>query len=278
MHLLRLARLTTLEDIDGYEAVERGPHKVLIRPEWKEALLEDLLGGFSRIPAGERKSHAHGRAAHFSYLSPRGRIFVRNAVRGGLLGALLRGLYLGIARPLRELRAATAARKAGVGVPELLAVRATRVCGIFWRFTVVAREIPGASNLLVLAASLPPARKRELIDRVADEMRRLHEAGVYHADLTLKNILLSEGSVYIIDLDKALLPGRRSGDLDAMNLARLNRSVVKLLGLHGAVTRADKLRFLRRYLGGRERIRELARTCSQGLWAHRLWWSLSGQA
>jgi hypothetical protein len=44
------------------------------------------------------------------------------------------------------------------------------------------------------------------------------------------------------------------------------------------VSRTDKLRFLRRYLGGRDRIKELSQVCAQGLWFHRLWWSLSGQA
>jgi hypothetical protein len=288
MLLLDLARLTNLRDIEGYEVVERGPHTVLVRPEWREALLEDLLADFRDVPPGERRVHAHGRATHFSYRPRRGpvRVFVRNAVRGGALGALLGGLYLGIRRPVRELLAAAAARRAGVNVPEPLAVRATRVGCLFWRFTLVAREIENASNLLMLADGLEPARKRDLLCRVADEMRRLHEAGVYHADLTLKNILLSGPDVFIIDLDKATLAAGRTRSLDVRNLARLNRSVEKLLGGRGCVTRTDKLRFLRRYVGaarpasgaGREALRELARLCAGGLWAHRLWWALSGRA
>ena len=70
---------------------------------------------------------------------------------------------------------------------------------------------------------------------------------------------------------------QRDARLDLSNLARLNRSVVKLLGMHGAVTRTDKLRFLRRYLGARDRIKELSQLCAQGLWFHRLWWSVTGQ-
>lgn len=213
-------------------------------------------------------------------------MFVRRATRGGLIGAVLGGLYTAVRRPLQEMRAATAARDAGVGVPEPLAVRVTRVGGMFYRFTVVAREIENAEDLLTAATTPSPGRKRRLIHRVADEMRHLHESGVYHADLTLKNILMSGDSCYIIDLDKATLAGGRHERLDMMNLARLNRSVVKLLGTKGTVTRTDKLRFLRRYLGGpsmplgtgRGRIKELSQLCAQGLWFHRLWWSVSGQA
>ena len=266
-------------EIPGFETIQRGSHTVLIRPEWKASLLDDLLGDFDRVEPSRRRLYSHGRVAHFSYL-PAGapaRVFVRHARRGGLIGAVLGGLYTAVERPLQELRAATAARQAGVAVPEPLAVRATRVGGLFHRFTVITREIENAQDLLTFATGTT-GRKREVLDRVADEMRRLHESGVYHADLTMKNILLSGTSVYIIDLDKARLVDHRDGRLDMTNLARLNRSVVKLLGTRGAVTRTDKLRFLRRYLGGRERIKELSQLCAQGLWFHRLWWSLSGQA
>jgi hypothetical protein len=268
-----------LIEIPGFESVSRGPHTVLIRPEWKACLLEDLLSDFSGVDPAVRRLYSHGRVAHFSYLpgGAPGRVFVRRARRGGLIGAVLGGLYTAVGRPLREVTAATVARRAGVGVPEPLAVRVTRVGGMFYRFTLVAREIEDAEDLLTVATAPPSGRKRALIDRVADEMRRLHESGVYHADLTMKNILMSGDSCYIIDLDKATLAPKRDERLDMMNLARLNRSIVKLLGPRGFVSRTDKLRFLRRYLGDRQRIKELSQLCAQGLWFHRLWWSVSGQ-
>jgi len=264
-------------DIDGFDVHERGPHTVLIRPEWEPWLLEDLLDDFRGVEPSRRRIYAHGRAAHFSYL-PRGapaRVFVRKAVRGGLIGRLWGGLYLGRARPLHELRASAAALRAGVAVPEPLAVRATRTAGLFRRFTVVTREIEGVSNLLLLIPGLGPSDKRRLLERVADEVRRLHEAGIYHGDLTLQNVLSDGANVHLIDLDKAVLRGCREGRWDVRNLSRLNRSVEKLFGPRGPVTRTDRLRFLRRYLGGRERLREVARACSAGLWVHRLWWFLT---
>jgi hypothetical protein len=271
--------LVLTHDIDGFERITRGPVTVLVRPEWKASLLEDLLQDFDGVPADARRVYAHGRVKHFSYrpTAAPDRVFVRRARRGGLLGTLLGGLYAGGGRPLQELRAVQAARAAGVSVPEPLAVVA-RAAGPFYRLTLVSREIEGASDLLSLAGTLPPAGKRDLLRRVADEMRRLHEAGVYHADLTMKNILVAGPSIYIIDLDKARLEGHRDGRLDVANLSRLNRSIVKLFGGGAPITRTDKIRFLRRYLGGRERVKELSTLCSQGLWAHRLWWSLSGQS
>jgi hypothetical protein len=271
--------LNNVIEIPGFETIRQSPHTVLIRPEWKAVLLDDLLGDFARVEPSRRRTYSHGRVAHFSYLpsGAPGRVFVRRATRGGLIGAVMGGLYTALHRPLQELRAATAARGAGVCVPEPVAVRLTRV-GIFYRFTMISREIENAEDLLTFASTPSTSRKRDVIARVADEMRRLHESGVYHADLTMKNILMSGDSVYIIDLDKATMVPKRDGQRDMMNLARLNRSVVKLLGTRGAVSRTDKLRFLRRYLGSRDRIKELSQLCAQGLWFHRLWWSVSGQA
>ncbi|HZE96594.1 MAG TPA: lipopolysaccharide kinase InaA family protein [Planctomycetota bacterium] len=267
-------------ELPGFETVERGSRTVLVRPEWRSWLLEDLLSDFGRVDASRRRLYSHGRVAHFSYLpeGAPGRVFVRHATRGGLIGLLMGGLYAGIDRPLRELRATAVARTAGVSVPEPLAVLVTRVGGPFCRFTVISREVENAQDLLTVASSPTPGDKRVLLNRVADEMRRLHESGVYHADLTMKNILVTGSSVHIIDLDKATLAPRRAERLDMMNLSRLNRSIVKLLGTRGFVSRTDKLRFLRRYLGGRDRIKELSQVCAQGLWFHRLWWSMTGQA
>jgi hypothetical protein len=267
-------------DITGYETLPGDSWTIVIRPEWKAWLLEDLVDDFRSVDNTRRRTHAHGRVAHFSY-QPKGapsRVFVRRAKHGGLFGLLAGGIYSGVHRPLRELRAAQVARGAGVNVAEPLAVLATRVFGPFYRLTIVSREVENASNLLVLRSELTATLKRELIARVADEMRRLHEAGVYHSDLTLKNILVHGSSVTIIDLDKATLLGRRDEHMDVRNLSRLNRSLVKLLGRTGLVTRTDKLRFLRCYLRGSDRIKELSRLCGAGLWAHQLWWSLSGQA
>ena len=270
--------LTAPSDLPGFERHARGRRSVLVRPEWREALLDDLFADFRTVSESARRIYSHGRVQHFSYRPEKGsgRVFVRRAARGGALGALLGGLYAGTARPLLELRAAARARDAGVSVPEPVAVLADRAAGPFYRLTVVSREIEGGADLLSLAERLDPKAKGDLLRRVADEMRRLHEAGIYHSDLTLKNILVSGPSVYILDLDKARLPGRREPALDVANLSRLNRSVEKLFGGRGPITRTDKLRFLRRYLGTRDGLREFSLRCGAGMWKHRLWWAVTG--
>ncbi len=264
----------------GYDRIQENGTTILVRSEWKSLILRDLLEDFHGIPVERRRVYGSGRAEHFSYL-PEGaldRVFVRRAARGGILSRL-GNLHFGVERPRREIRASEAAARAGIPVPEIVAARATRVFGPFHRLTIVMREIADASNLLHLGPTLSPGPKRRVLERLADLLRRMHDEGIYHNDLTLRNILLdAERNLYIIDLDEARLLGTRDPRSDVALLSRLNRSVEKMLRAARCVTRTDKLRFLRRYTGRRDGLRELSARCTSGLWFHRLWWSLSGQA
>jgi len=262
--------------LDGYDSIYSGPHLVLIRPEWRPFLLEAILADFAEIPVGDRTGF-RGRVEHFSYQPPGapGRVLVRELARGGL-ARFAGNIHLGMRRILRELHAVLRARRAGLNVPEIVACRATHAFGPFHRFTLVVREIAGARDLLALARETEPARHRRIIADVAGEVRRMHEAGLYHGDLNVKNILLQGSAVFFIDLDRAILRMARDPGLDAANLSRLNRSVEKWLRTR--VSRVDRLRFLFSYSKDRERIRDLARRCGAGLWFHRFWWSLTGAA
>jgi hypothetical protein len=128
-------------------------------------------------------------------------------------------------------------------------------------------------------------------------VRALHDAGIEHADLNLRNILLVEERVFgrapgasaaesaaaefralVIDLDRARA---RAGPLDERrrraNLLRLYRSAAKLSALDGwRLSRADALRFGRAYFGeDRVALRRAARAVAAyapWLRARRLLW------
>jgi len=81
------------------------------------------------------------------------------------------------------------------------------------------------------------------LERVARTVRRLHDRGVYHADLKSANVLATDAGVFVVDLDRV----RFSLDVDEadriFNLAQLNAS------LPAPLTRTDRWRFLRTYMG-----------------------------
>jgi len=100
---------------------------------------------------------------------------------------------------------------------------------------------------------LPAPEKRRLALELAALARRLHDARLCHRDLYLNHVLLGPGGrLHLIDLQRV----RRF---------RLSRWRVKDLAALRAssaipgVTRADRLRFLRAYAGGRPAARLIRR-------------------
>jgi 3-deoxy-D-manno-octulosonic acid kinase len=81
-------------------------------------------------------------------------------------------------------------------------------------------------------------------------VRRFHDAGVYHADLTAHNILADEaGQLFLLDFDR----GRRraDGSWKARTLERLHRSFRKITQQDPAikVSATDWQRFMAAYRG-----------------------------
>ena len=72
----------------------------------------------------------------------------------------------------------------------------------------------------------------------------MHDAGIYHADLHLKNILLKQDasgafSAYIIDLDKSFVVDKLTVEQRMKNLLRLNRSIDKIRWFSGQTITND---------------------------------------
>jgi ADP-heptose:LPS heptosyltransferase/tRNA A-37 threonylcarbamoyl transferase component Bud32 len=118
-----------------------------------------------------------------------------------------------------------------------------------------------------LGAGAPPAWRREAAWRLGRFVRRLHDAGIYHADLKAGNVLARERDggppdFLVLDLDRVCFhagPVPRTRSL--ANLAQLNAAFA------GPVTRADRLRCFFAYAardrglrrGWKDAVREVMR-------------------
>ena len=184
---------------------------------------------------------------------------IRSYVHGGFYGLITGGLFLGKERPLKELIVGEYALRQGIPTNTILAALCRRVVGPFYRSWLITREIPEAPDLIGFLENLKVKSlhqratiKRRLIGNVATAIRRMHDRGIYHADLHLKNILVgvnSEGefSVYLIDFDKSRFLDRFTFRFRMKNLMRLNRSAEKMKRLGLPITTRDQMRFLREY-------------------------------
>jgi tRNA A-37 threonylcarbamoyl transferase component Bud32 len=214
---------------------------------------------------------------------------VRHYRRGGFLGPFLRDTYLCRGRFLEEVRVSEWARSHGVPTAEVLVMRSQRTGLGFHRGDLITREIEGSQDMDRYLGALREeepyhlARRKEAVRSVALLVQGMHRAGLYHADLNLKNIVIrfTEQGVnsYVIDLDRARVIRPLRSRLRIRNLLRLYRSLDKQGYLEGVIRTRDVLEFVRVYCG---EDRHLLRLCKEvmrkDMWLlryHRALWKIS---
>jgi tRNA A-37 threonylcarbamoyl transferase component Bud32 len=181
---------------------------------------------------------------------------------------------------LRSYRMGHALRWRGLPTPRPLLVLHRRWLGMPAEGYLLTEKLPAARHLheyLQDLEQVPVAirreRLRQTIDRLARLIAALHQRRLVHEDLKAANILVSSEpwrvthpdrkepgpttpasseQLWLIDLVGVAVLGKLARRRKIRNLARLNASFhgqSKRPGGLDAVTRTDKLRFLRVYLG-----------------------------
>lgn len=155
-------------------------------------------------------------------------VILRHYYRGGLVRKLFTDQYLWLgkhrSRPWREWQILLKAGEAGLPVPEPVAACVTR-SGICYRAAIMTRYLVDTQTLAARLANslLEPGDWYQL----GLLIKRLHIAGIRHADLNASNILVdSVNRFYIIDFDRARLV-KRLDDWQWRPLYRLQRSLNK---------------------------------------------------
>jgi tRNA A-37 threonylcarbamoyl transferase component Bud32 len=258
----------------GYQFRQEGRRELLIS-EGSEAGLrrQGLLNPDGLWEKASRRSHLTGRGEVLVRRGPRGAVAIRRYRHGGLLRSLTGDLFFFGNRPFQELVVTEQARSAGVPTVKILA--AVKQKGGWWyRGYLITEYLPAALDLIHYLDQQPLGTKRQkVIEQAAKAVRKIHQKGIYHADLHLKNFLVEEGKrarVFLIDFDKSrrfasLAPSRRM-----KNLKRLDRSAEKLRRLGLVLTEGDKRRFCHAYARGDHAIRPYLNRFHERYWWHSL--------
>ena len=180
--------------------------------------------------AGRIAATAPGRGSAW-FLAPRpGGVphVLRHYRRGGLVARLVEDRYLwtgaDATRGFRELTLLARIEALGLPAARPVAARYER-SGAGYRADLLTVAIEGATPL----AELLGARGAAPWERVGATIRAFHDAGIRHADLNARNVLVTAGGeVHLIDFDRGT--EARSGAWCAANLARLARSLAKFGG------------------------------------------------
>lgn len=219
------------------------------------------------------------------------RAVIKHYQRGGLFRHLLHDLYLGAKRFFVELGIVERATALGIPTAEVLALVLQRSGLFFYRADLVTREIPDSVNLADYLGALFRRKgrtdflvvRRQLLSLVASLLRKMHYAGIYHADLNLKNILIQETAdtlkCHIIDLDRARYQVPLGNKQRLSNLMRLYRSLEKIGYMRNPVTADDISEFVELYCQDEpeleQRCRKLLRRPSLSLRLHRVLWRIN---
>lgn len=174
-------------------------------------------------------------------------VFVRHYLRGGLMRFLVRDRFvLRPPRPLRELAATEKARAAGCHVPFVHAV-AVEEKGLFYRGWIVTSAIDGARDFIDVWADAGQAGRETLLSAAGRAIRELHDAGVFHIDLTGSNLLVaSDGSIAVIDFDRAVISTPGHDQFVRQGCDRFWRSMTKLAAARGIALDANERQWLER--------------------------------
>jgi hypothetical protein len=161
-------------------------------------------------------------------------LYARIGRRGGLIGMMLKDLYVGThVRPVRELRLTAEARRRGIPVAEPIGAIVERVGPVLYRSIFLTRALPGMTLWQFLTTDDDRLTRAYVVERARKAIDTMHRAGLFHADLNLHNLfvtpLLDDFGVFILDLDKArFFEAPLHPRMRARNLARLRRSALKL--------------------------------------------------
>lgn len=189
---------------------------------------DDFFEPDSWAARGQLLSGASGRGTTVFVRHGERELALRHYHRGGLPAKLSRDRYLwpGLmrTRPWREWVLLQELYRRGLPVPRAVAARISR-SGMTYRGDLITERVAAAP----LADWLGKKRlSATLLMGVGRCLRRFHDAGVWHADLNARNILLAEdGAVTLIDFDRGRLR-RPARYWQRANLARLHRSLAKL--------------------------------------------------
>jgi predicted Ser/Thr protein kinase len=272
----------------SFSLIKKGQVFIVLRKEYKDALLKQ---GIDDVRTFLKKSsqishHLKGRTLHPCIpLEDGERMVLRQYSHGGLLRGITGNLYFFGARSFRELALTEEIRFRGIPtIPSIGAIH-HRILFPFYQAYFLSLEVPHAIDLIQYISEIgacPSGEnlplKRKIIRSAGLLIRQFHQAGFFHGDLQLKNILVAGDKLLLIDFDRSYRKPRLSNQERMRNLLRLNRSAEKWRGLGLPITRTDCWRFFLAYAGDDKKIREAMekslQTYSLRFLFYRLGWAL----
>jgi len=161
-------------------------------------------------------------------------LFARRGRRGGMIASILSDIYAGITpRPLTELAVTIEAMRRGIPLAEPMGAMVEWIGPALYRGFFLTRAVRGMTLWEFLKTDDDSTVRSHVLGQARAAIDTMHDNGLFHADLNLHNLLVTEArerfTVIIIDLDKSrLFDAPLSSAMRRANAVRLTRSARKL--------------------------------------------------
>lgn len=192
------------------------------------------------VSAGRVRGLAKGRGTAMFLDAPFGPAVLRRSRRGGWAARVSqeRYIYLGVnrSRPFREFHLLADMWEKKLPVPKPLAAICERF-GLLYEGALITQTLVDCSPLAdLLTTGLDLATWQS----IGQCIERFHDAGVRHADLNARNILVRKGDdkVFLIDFDRGTMTGAHALG-GRGNIARLEKSLNKLWPADAPMSKDD---------------------------------------
>jgi 3-deoxy-D-manno-octulosonic acid kinase len=272
----------------SFSLVQKGKVFLLLKEEYKDLLLEQGIEDTESFlkKHSQTSTYLRGRSFHPSIpLKDGKRIVIRHYLHGGLFSAFTRDLYFFGSRSFQELALTEEILSCNIPTLQLVGAIHRMIFPHFYKAYLLSLEVPQAVDLIqyfqAIGSHPSPEKlfvKRKTVHSAGLLLRQFHDAGFFHADLQLRNILVSGDRVLLIDFDHSYRKPRLSYRERLKNLLRLNRSAEKWK-CHGLpITWTNRLHFFQAYAGEDEKMRvemrKVFRTYQKRFFIYRLGWTL----
>lgn len=224
---------------DGYAALGRETADAVVRADAREAIAAALDAGTLYDFAAARATRTmQGRVPAYAVRLATGlEVVVRHNVHGGAFARLTGDRFLAPTRAPLELATSLRLRDAGIPTPAVVAIVRYPAGGPFERADVATELVPDAVDLAHVLLH-EPAMHDAAGHATAALLRALAAAGARHADINIKNVLLSRAAgrvvAHVLDVDRVTFHAPGSAAVAGRNAARFVRSARKWRERFGA--------------------------------------------
>ena len=197
---------------------------------------------------------------------------VKGYHRGGFFSKIFGDLFVKSDRAFKEAYILAWGAKHGLKVPEVISaikMKKEKIGYLITKKLENSKDLAEFLNDRTLSISL----RRKSLKKSGKIIKDMHDKGILHKDLNIRNIIVSDKEIYIVDFDKAILKKDLKPIDRVENLRRIDRSFEKYRYFGGNVKKSDYFAFLSGY-GDRYLINK----CKKGRWLsllpHKIAWKL----